>query len=44
MDVMHRIVCGLSYDLKYQQIRKDEAEGKKPEAPAPPEGEEGRNF
>ena len=35
MDVMHRIVCGLSYDLKYQQIRKDEAEGKKPEAPAP---------
>ena len=35
MDVMHRIVCGLAYDLKYQQIRKDEAEGKKPEVPAP---------
>lgn len=33
MDVMHRIACGLWYDLKYQQIRKDD-EGKKAEPQA----------
>lgn len=34
MDVMHRIVTGATYDLKYQMRKEEPADGKKTEAPA----------
>ena len=39
MDVMHRIVCGLTYDLKYQQVKAEAPADKAPAAQKPEKAE-----